>query len=309
MYYEDGDGGMRVIVTGASGFVGRWLIKALKEAKHQCTAIIRPEQKSVLKSDYNFMNVGLVCLEMKEYDLIGSIVPDSDCLINLAWDGSRGADRMNPKIQENNYLCTLKAIKSMQNTSCKCIVTAGSQAEYGLISGKIKETTKPEPNTEYGKYKLKLYEDARDICERIGIRLIEPRFFSLYGPYDTEKTLIISILRRMLLGKICNLTKSVQMWDFLYIEDAMEALISLIISDASGGVYNFASGDCRMLKSFIEEMKTVSGSSSFINYGAVPYPSSGMVSIEPDISKLINTIGWSPRTSFNEGIKKVIMTL
>ena len=71
------------------------------------------------------------------------------------------------------------------------------------------------------------------------------------------------------------LTQSVQMWDYLFIDDACDALIKLIDSGASGA-FNFASGDCRQLKDYVLEMRQVLHSRSELRFGAVPYPPTGM---------------------------------
>ena len=300
---------MRFIVTGATGFIGRWLIKGIKESGHECTAIVRSGQKEKCKADLLFAGVDIIELEMADYYKIGRILPDMDFLVNLAWDGSRGIDRMDADLQRKNYIFTMSAIQSMKNTDCKCIITAGSQAEYGNVRGKITERTNPVPNTEYGKYKLKLFEDASDFCESSHIKLIEPRYFSIYGPGDDERTMIVTILKKMLRNQDCDLTKSIQMWDFLYIEDAVEALIMLLSSNSNGGIYNFASGDCRHLTDFVEEMYSISRSSSKLNYGAITYPNTGMVSMEPDISKLVEATGWTAKTKFIDGITAVMKSL
>ncbi len=300
---------MKFIITGATGFIGRWLIKGLKERGHDCVAIVRNGRINEVQQDPVFFGVNIVALEMEEYRQIGKRVYDADCLINLAWEGSRGNDRMDAAMQEHNYVCTMEAIKGISHTGCRCVVTAGSQAEYGNIAGKITEETKPVPNTEYGKSKLRLFEWASMYCRNEGIRLIEPRYFSLYGPGDSDKTMIVSMLKKMRCNEECELTRSIQMWDFLYIENAVEKLIMLITAKKPGGVYNFASGDCRPLREFIEEMKFITGSSSFLNYGAVPYPKTGMVSIEPDITKLKSAIEWNNMIAFREGIIKVVESI
>ena len=233
-----------------------------------------------------------------------SNVGEVDVLINLAWLGTRGPDRMDHEMQKMSYQYTMDAIRSYKDSSCKIVMTAGSQAEYGNINSVISEETSPEPNTEYGYYKLKLFNDANLFCSKNGIRFIEPRFFSLYGPGDYEQTMIVSIMKRMLDDAECDLTESVQMWDFLYIDDAVDGITRLIEKEYAAGIYNFASGDCRQLKDFIEEMKCILKSKSKLNYGAVPYPVTGMVSIMADISKLEST-GWRAGTSFAAGIKKV----
>ena len=300
---------MKYVITGANGFIGSNLIKALRNQRNECIAIVRKGKKKQVEQNPIFDGICIEELDLSEYRMIGSLFPQTECLVNLMWEGSRGEARMNEDIQKADYSSTMDAIKSMAGTKCNCIVTAGSQAEYGNISGRITEETTPVPNTEYGKYKLKLYEDAYSFCRMHKIRLIEPRYFSIYGPGDTEKTMVISILKRMLRNEKCDLTKSVQYWDFLFIDDAIEALIMLINSKCNSGAYNFASGDCRKLMYFIEDMKKFCGSDSELDFGAISYPKSGMVSIEPDISKLSNTIEWRAKTSFRDGIMAVIKSL
>ena len=151
---------------------------------------------------------------------------------------------------------------------------------------------------------MKLYLALNHLCKTEGVRLIEPRFFSLYGPGDNVDTMIMKTIDRMLKNIPCDLTKCIQMWDFLYIQDAVEAVMQLLENTDVSGVFNFGSGDCRPLKSFVEEMRYVLGSKSELRYGVVPYPDTGMVSIRPNVEKLKQTINWSPKISFPKGIEK-----
>ena len=95
------------------------------------------------------------------------------------------------------------------------------------------------------------------------------------------------------------------MWDFLYLEDAIRALVALIENQDAEGAYNFGSGDCRPLKEFVFEMKKAANSKSELCFGAIPYPETGMVSIQPDISKLMAATKWNAEVSFAEGIKRI----
>ena len=289
---------MRIAVTGASSFIGKAFIECAAKQGHECIAIVRKR---------GTIGISRLCtlvqrMEMEEYADLGRNFPDIDCLVCLAWDGTRGSARMDAERQRKNYEWSLSGIKSMLHAGCRLIVTAGSQAEYGSYNGIITENTKLCPNTEYGKYKAMLYSDAAYACEQSGAVLIEPRYFSLYGPGDFKKSLIMDTVKRMLKNEPCELTQCIQMWDFLHISDASNALIKLIECENAKGAYNFGSGDCRKLYEFIEEMRTLLKSRSKLNYGKIAYPDTGMVSIQPDITKLKDTIGWKPEISFAEGI-------
>lgn len=297
-----------VLVTGATSFIGRHLINVLLHDNY-VFGIIRPNS---LRRNMLLQNPRLSIIEtsMDAYDMLPDIIGKIhhvDTFIHLAWNGTRGNLRNDKKLQEHNLSCSLNALQSAVALGVSTFVSAGSQAEYGpwQAETKLVETVTPHPNTEYGKAKLAFYESALHKCNEKGIRFIEPRFFSLYGPGDFAGTMVISMLKNMLQNKECNLTESVQTWDFLYIDDAVKGLLNLIQDPSASGIYNFGSGDSHPLKWFIEKMYELTKSSSKLNFGAIPYPPTGMVNVNPDVSRLMAT-GWKPGVSFEEGISAII---
>ncbi|MFM7401960.1 MAG: NAD-dependent epimerase/dehydratase family protein, partial [Bacteroidota bacterium] len=232
-----------------------------------------------------------------------------DIYFSLAWNGTRGMDRDDFNLQSQNYKYSVRGLESILRTGCKKIITAGSQAQYGLYRERITENTIEKPVTQYGIYKLKFYNEACKLCTSSGASIKEPRFFSLYGPRDSDKTMIVSLISSMLKGEPCKLTLGIQKWDFLYISDAVEALISLALTPCADGVYNLGSGISRPLKEYVYEIRDIINSKSELVFGAIPYPPTGMVSTEPDISKITEQTGWLPKTPFNQGVLTVINTL
>lgn len=296
---------MKIAVTGANSFIGKEILRRALKKNWETIAIIRDKKRGDL-AEYNNQNaVSIKYCDMDEYIGLGNKIQGADCLINLAWGGTRGHTRMDEKIQRYSYERTLEGIESALKCGCKIIVTAGSQAEYGAYDCFISEEMELHPDTKYGIYKAKLFQKAKKLCEEFGARLIEPRYFSLYGPDDEDCTMVKSTVRKMLRDELCEFTEAIQLWDFMYIEDAVEALFALIENTNAAGAYNFASGDCRPLKCFIEEMKTILESKSELIFGAIQYPDTGMVSIRPDITKLCKAANWKAETSFEEGIINV----
>ena len=298
----------KAVVTGANSFIGYRLCKVLEEHGYFVYAIIRRDNQNNFHL-CSLKNIAVIYEEMKDYKNISSIIGDCcDVGVALAWDGTRGDAREDAEKQRNNYVYSMECVKSFIQAGCSVVVTAGSQAEYGswYSNGQLSEEVLCRPNTEYGKYKLKLYEEAVSVCEESHVRLIEPRFFSLYGPDDYEGTMIISILSDMLHDRVCKLTQCIQQWDFLYVEDAVDALFRLIDSKSSCGVYNFGYGRARELKEYVMLMYELTKSHSLLEFGAIPYPSTGMVNTNPSIEKLCKEISWKPQISFEEGIMRVI---
>lgn len=287
---------MKITIAGANSFIGKRLLK--KVADEDVVAIVREG------SPFTYPGVKIVYCNMEDYDRLGKLCGAGDVFIDLTWRGSRGANRQNKEMQKKNYLSTLAAMKSMAEVGYKTIVSAGSQAEYGQCEGIITEETPVNPNTEYGIYKVKIFEEVSSIADKSGCRFIEPRYFSLYGPEDYENTLIMATLKKLLSGDKVELNDCTQLWDYLFVDDAMDALIHLCKTDVLGGVYNFATGHHRTLREFILDMKESVGSNSEVVFGSVEY--NGLyIDLRPDVSKLKST-GWIPATSFKDGIKRIV---
>lgn len=298
----------KAVITGANSFIGYRLCRILAQNGYFVYAVIRRDNKNNLFLTRN-KNIKLVYCEMKDYGELDRIINEAvDVGITLAWTGTRGIDRNNIKMQQGNKKYSLQCIEAFSMLGCKKILTAGSQAEYGpwFETRKVTEDDICHPNTEYGKNKLNFYNKASVYCRNNNITLIEPRFFSLYGDDDSEETMIVSMIRNMLQNKPCDLTQGIQLWDFLYVDDAIEGLYKLIESPVAEGVYNFGSGISKPLKDYILEMAKITKTKSKLNFGVVPYPATGIVNTNPSIDKLKKDTDWSPTISFSKGIKKVI---
>jgi nucleoside-diphosphate-sugar epimerase len=299
----------RAVVTGATSFIGIYLIQSLLQEDFHVTAVVKPhsEKLHLLPND---KRIQYLALDLSDYRFIHKFIKEAPYVyFSLAWNGTRGMDRDDANLQYFSYICNVQGLESILSTGCKKVITAGSQAEYGLCRERITEKTAENPVSQYGIFKLKFYNKAIELCASNGASLKEPRFFSLYGPQDSEKTMIVSLIKQMIKGEICNLTLGIQKWDFLYVTDAINALITLVQKPCSDGVYNLGSGISKPLKNYVYEIKDILDSKSDLVLGAVPYPTSGIVSLDPDISKIIEETGWAPQVSFKSGILEVIKAI
>lgn len=291
-----------VVITGANSFIALHLIDTLLMYDYNIYAVVRRDanKKKLLPKS---QKIKIIEADMNEYESLDKLVDVTcDYFFSFAWNGTRGEDRNNIDLQESNYEYSVDAIKSMIRIGCRTVVLAGSQAEYGLGNSIITENMECNPITQYGKMKLKLFNYMKEFCMIRGVKLLEPRFFSLYGPLDYEGTLVMSVLKDMLDNRDCELTEGTQLWDYLHVKDASIALVKLLESNCDSGSYNFGSGDSRIIKEYIEEMKSITNSKSRLLFGKIEYPSTGVVSVEPDISKLKKSIDWSPSIDFRAGI-------
>ncbi len=294
----------KIIITGATGFIGIHLIKQWLAKDVEVYAVIRPHSKNagrIPKNDH----ICIIELRMEEYNKLPELIGSADYFYHFAWEGARVPYRDDVEMQKNNYECALLAYETAKKLGCKFFLGSGSQAEYGSTIGIVDENYPCSPTTEYGKQKLNTCKELLKRAEQDGMKLIWTRIFSIYGPYDFQGTLVMTSINKMLLDEPIEMTEGTQLWDYLYVSDAAAAMVLLAETECDNGVYNIASGDYKPLRTFVEEIKRIVNSKSELKFGVVPFGPHGPVNLTPDSSK-IKDLGWRPTVDFAEGIKTII---
>lgn len=297
---------MKYVVTGATSFIGLELTDYLLSQQHQVVAVCRPDSKGLSKIP---VGVEIVTAEMSDYGSLYRDIEPADAFVNLAWGGTGHDGRNVQDVQHENVINTIAAMFAADRMGCKVFVEAGSQAEYGTVMEKITEETPCHPFSEYGKAKLEVKERLFDLSEQLGIKYIHLRIFSLFGENDHPWTLVMSCVEKMLRNEPIDLSPCTQNWNFLYVKDAVRQIVGLCDYALNSKmflheVYNIASDDTRMLKQFVEEMYSLTGSTSILNYGAMK--PANVVSLNPDMTKTEQATGFISEHRFNVVINKII---
>ncbi|MBO4904678.1 MAG: NAD(P)-dependent oxidoreductase [Lachnospiraceae bacterium] len=298
-----------VVITGATGTIGMALINKCIEQGIEVIALVNPESRRLARiPDSPLVKVikcGLDDFASADATLLG-VRPDMDALFHLAWGGTFGDARNNKDLQDQNAAYASDAVRLAHRLGCKVFVGAGSQAECGRVSGKLSADTPCDPENEYGRAKLAASKDTRDLCRELGMRHIWPRILSIYGPYDGERTMVISVIRTLLQGGRPALTKGEQMWDYLYSEDAATALLLLAEKGTDGRVYPIGSGTARPLREYIEIIRDEIDPKLPLGFGEIPYSPKQVMHLCADITELTKDTGFNPQVSFEEGAGKTI---
>lgn len=296
----------RVIITGATGEIGLALVNELLCNGSNITVIARPNSKRINRlPKHNNLKILEIELENLSMLISGKKLQETyDAFYHLGWDYSRNHNDVSQHSQNINY--TINAIKLAVELGCECFIGAGSQAEFGSVNGIISENTETRPETAYGIAKLCAGQMGKLLCEQNGIRFVWPRIFSVYGPGDAESTMVISTIRTLLLGKCPLLTEGTQIWDFLFSKDAAYALRLLGENRRCEGTYCIARGEARALKEYIKAIRDAIDPSLPLEFGGIPYKDNKIINLEVNIEKLQMDTGFSPKVSFEEGIKETI---
>lgn len=293
-----------VVVTGPTGVIGTALINKLIAENCQVYAVIRKESKRLSNIPVH-ENVHIVYCDISELvSLQDKIGVPCDIFYHFAWTGTdNAANRLNMYIQADNIRYALDAVKAAQQLGCKVFIGCGSQAEYGVGGGVMSVEREPKPVSGYGMAKLCAGQMTRVMCQQYGINHIWPRIVSVYGPHDSEHTLISTVINKLCKGEKPSLTKCDQVWDYLYSEDAADAFWAMAEYGKDGAVYVLGSGKNITLKECVEIIRNEINPDIEIGYGEVPYYEDQVMFLKADITPLVNDTGWQPRISFREGIE------
>lgn len=292
---------MRVLITGATGFIGVALCKEMIKNGNEVTAIIRENsnKKSKLPKEVKIVELSL--------DKLNKFNGSYDLMYHLAWNGSSGNDRNDFDMQYSNIKYTIEAIKLAKRCNCKKFIGAGSQAEYGVVHGEAKEDeTICKPFMMYGAAKLAAYQMGKLVSEQEGISFVWPRIYSVYGVGENEGTLISYLVKTLQEGNVPELSACENMWNFMYIDDCVRALRMLGENKDTEGIYNVASSDTRLLKDSVMEVRDIINKDVGINFGAKKTNEKTTFWLEPNIDK-IKKLGFELKVKLDDGIKRKII--
>jgi nucleoside-diphosphate-sugar epimerase len=118
--------------------------------------------------------------------------------------------------------------------------------------------------------------------------------------------LIPSVIRRLLASERPQLTSGEQKWDYLYVEDAAEAIYQAAITKRAEGIFNLSSGEAHTVRKLVEQIRNIINPSIPLGFGEIPSPLDQIMHLQADISKLREATGWTPQTSLEEGLRRTI---
>lgn len=300
-----------VVITGATGTIGMALVRKCIETGTKAFVLVNPDSKRIgrIPADplIKVIKCGLSDFAAADAKSLG--IDDTehiDAMFHLAWAGTFGDFRNDAALQEKNERYASDAVRLAKRLGCSVFVGAGSQAEYGRVSGVLTADTPAAPENEYGRAKLRASAATRDLCHEFGIRHVWARVLSIYGPYDGEKTMVMSVISSLLKGQKPALTKGEQMWDFLYADDAADAFMLMAEKGKDGAIYPTGSGLARPLREYIKIIRDEIDPALQLGFGEIPYGEKQVMHLCADISALRADTGFAPKISFEEGIRRTI---
>ncbi|MCE9559059.1 MAG: NAD(P)-dependent oxidoreductase [Armatimonadetes bacterium] len=297
---------MRVFLTGASGFLGSHLLRRLISGGHEVAVLLRSRGKSWRIKDLDSRYTVIVGTLERISDIaaaLKSFAPQA--LAHLAWDGVGNSDRNEPR-QLDNIQSAVRLVQVAKDAGINQVLALGSQAEYGPYNGPIDESTPTQPTTMYGVAKLEACHATRQLCSDLNVRWTWLRVFSTYGPMDASWWMIPYLIERLAVHEQVSLTLGEQVWDYLYVADAVEAMARVIEAPTVHGLFNLGSGQVQTIRRVAEMIRDLIDPTLPLGFGEVPYRADQVMRLEPRIDRLKKAIDWKPRVSLEEGLLRTV---
>jgi len=298
---------MSFLVTGASGHLGSYLTKRLVEQGEDVSILVRKESELWRLADVidriRIFHADLDEIETAS-DAIAEIRPET--VFHLAWSGVMSNFRNHPRQVTSNVKGSLRLFEIAHENGCRCWIGVGSQAEYGPYDVPLREDLPTRPNTVYGVSKLCVALLTEKLCQLTGMRFVWLRLLASYGPKDNERHLIPSVINQLLRGEKPALTRGEQKWDYLYVDDAVEAIHLAALKPEVNGVYNLGSGEIHTVRNIAERLRDIIDPSLPLGIGEVPYLPDQVMHLQADITKLQTAAGWSPRITLDAGLRRTV---
>ena len=293
-----------IIVTGATGAVGSAVVRRALAKGIRVTCIVHQGSKRLGNLPQND-NLKIVECNLSDYKIL-QMEGQYDAFIHLSWEKTFGASRDDAEIQTKNIQYTLEAVHLAHRCGCTVFVGAGSQAEYGVQGVDLTPELPVKPESGYGIAKYAAGKLSAMLCKSLGMRQCWVRILSVYGPNDGENSLISYLIREFKAGNSPQLTKCEQMWDYLYSDDAADAILAVAEKGIDGKAYPLGSGNGRRLSEYVEDIKNAINPSIEVQFGAKDYYPHQPMHLVADISELTEDTGWKPQVSFQEGLKIMV---
>lgn len=298
---------MKILVTGATGFVGSCLARRLAELKFDVHIFTRSNSDkwriAGMSGQVHSHQVDLRSADMVE-QAVGQIRPKVIC--HLAAYGGFSFQKDTSAILECNLMGTVNLVRACEKIQFDCFINTGSSSEYGIKKGPMNEDDILLPVGDYGVSKAAATIFCRSRALEKGLPISTLRLFSPYGPWDDSKRFIPYVIKSLLRRESPQLSTPKSVRDFIYIDDVLDVFLKVIKAPlAPGAVLNVGTGAQRSLGDVASII------SENIGRGVKPAWGKAISRPEPDFwladtGKAAKELGWRPSISLRAGLGKTI---
>lgn len=293
----------KVLVTGATGFVGRASLEPLRAAGFEVHAVTsRPLDSLDSGEGIRWHRADL--LDHRQLKNVVQTVSATH-LLHFAWFVEPG--KYWTSLENYAWVsASLDLFRAFAEHGGQRIVGTGTSAEYDWDAGVCDEFETPlKPRLPYGECKHALRLLLESFAGRTSLSAAWGRLFFLYGTGEAPQRLVPSVVDALNRGEAARCSSGEQQRDFLHIQDVAEAFVALLDSEVQGPV-NIASGNAVAIRDIVLTLGRLMGRPDLIDLGAIPTAASEPPLLVAKVERLRDEVGWTPRISLESGLLRTI---
>lgn len=293
-----------VLVTGADGFIGTHLVRALIGLGARVSAICR-SAPSKCPGVRSFVG------DIRDQGFVERTIAACEPLYVFhlaAWkDRTSSVEAFSDAIQVN-LIGTLNLLVAIRKLADSCsVVMAGTADEYGAARSPYNAEEQEQPGNAYGFSKNCATQLGRLMASQYGVPTVTLRPTVAYGPGQPAGMFLTSLIRSLLRDRPFLMTPGEQTRDFIYVDDLVDAFLAAALADlAQGRVYNIGSGNPMKIREVALRVQSILGKEGLVKLGAKEYRAGENMAYSVDLNATLSDLNWRPQTSFDAGLEATI---
>lgn len=287
----------RIILTGATGFIGQVVVPMLIDEGAQVMALTTKPAEVVERWGVEAVNL-LKVPEKAILDRVQAFAPS--VLLHLGWSGlpDYSADTCLA-----NVASSIQVIRIAREGGVSRIVGAGSCWEYGGLQGKLSENSPTTSLSMFTQSKSCLRQLLSAVEQETDTQTRWARIFYAYGPGQREASLIPMTIKSWRAGSAPNLRDTQSAIDLIHVEDVASGLVALTLCNGPSGVFNLGSGGATKVSDVVELVRAqLAGKQDGGDISA----RIGGGATWADIDAMHRAFGWTPKVSLSDGIRMMV---
>ena len=299
----------RVIITGATGFVGANLARLLLRDGHELHLLVR-RNYTAWRIETIRPDVQIHEIDLNDSDKLNNLVKQihPDWIFHLAAYGAYSSQNDLRNMIQTNFMETVNLVEACLKTDFEAFINTGSSSEYGFKNHAPDETEWLEPNSYYAVTKASASLYCRYVAHSQGLKIITLRLYSVYGPWEESTRLIPTLVMRGLQGKLPPLVNPDVCRDFVYVDDVCQAYHIAAGSDKAerGSIYNVGTGVQTSMREVVEAAKHLMDITDEPEWGTMPDRHWSTNIWVADNHKIREELSWQPSYYFEAGLSQTI---
>jgi nucleoside-diphosphate-sugar epimerase len=299
----------RVVLTGATGFIGANLARRLLTDGHEVSVFLRPGcsfwRIEDIRGDLRVVDVDLQD-EAGVATALRQVRPD--WIFNLAAHGAYPWQSELRAMLMTNVLGTVHLLEAAVATGFEAFVQTGTSSEYGAKDHSPPEAEWLEPNSHYAVTKASATMFCRYTGQATGLGVRTLRLYSVYGPWEEPTRLMPTLVMRGLAGELPGLVSPATARDYIYVDDVVDACLAAAAAPGQepGAVYNVGTGRQTSLREVVELVRAEMGITAEPVWGSMAPRSWDTDVWVADSGQIRAQLGWQPSHALPEGFRLLV---